>query len=57
MRRKVLFLDSVHPVLFDRLKTDGYNCVHAEDENLEFIYNEASTVFGLVLRSRFFLGQ
>ena len=57
MRRKVLFLDSVHPVLFDRLKTDGYNCVHAEDENLEFIYNEASTVFGLVLRSRYFLGQ
>lgn len=57
MRRKVLFLDSVHPILFDRLKTDGYNCVHAEDENLEFIYNEASTVFGLVLRSRYFLGQ
>ena len=57
MRRKVLFLDSVHSILFDRLQNAGYNCVHGEDKSLDFIYDEASTVFGLVIRSRFYLDE
>lgn len=57
MRKKVLFIDSVHPVLFERLKNDGYNCIHAEDKNLDFIFDESFTVFGLVIRSRFYLDE
>jgi D-3-phosphoglycerate dehydrogenase / 2-oxoglutarate reductase len=57
MKRKVLFLDSVHPNLFDRLKNAGYNCVHAEDKGLDFIYEESSIVFGLVVRARFYMDK
>ena len=57
MKNKVLFLDSVHPVLSQRLSEENYQCVDGFNENIDFIYNEAPEVFGLVVRSRFRLDE
>ena len=57
MKNKVLFLDSVHPVLSQRLTEENYQCVDGFNENIDFIYNEAPDVFGLVVRSRFRLDE
>lgn len=57
MKNKVLFLDSVHPVLSQRLSEENYQCVDGFNENIDFIYNEAPDVFGLVVRSRFRLDE
>ena len=57
MKNKVLFLDSVHPVLSQRLSEENYQCIDGFNENIDFIYNEAPEVFGLVVRSRFRLDE
>lgn len=57
MKNKVLFLDSVHPVLSQRLTEENYQCIDGFNENIDFIYNEAPDVFGLVVRSRFRLDE
>ena len=57
MKNKVLFLDSVHPVLSQRLTEENYQCVDGFNENIDFIHNEAPDVFGLVVRSRFRLDE
>ena len=57
MKNKVLFLDSVHPVLSQRLSEENYQCVDGFNENIDFIHNEAPDVFGLVVRSRFRLDE
>ena len=57
MKNKVLFLDSVHPVLSQRLSEENYQCIDGFNENIDFIYNEAPDVFGLVVRSRFRLDE
>ena len=55
MTKKVLFLDSVHPILSERLTESLIDCVYALDKDIDFIYDKYSDVFGIVLRSRFFL--
>ncbi len=57
MKNKVLFLDSVHPVLSQRLSEENYQCVDGFNKNIDFIYKEAPEVFGLVVRSRFRLDE
>jgi D-3-phosphoglycerate dehydrogenase / 2-oxoglutarate reductase len=53
----VLFVDSVHPVLSMRLVEAGHQCVHAEHETNEEIYEKLKSCHGLVIRSRFPLDE
>jgi len=51
--KKVLFIDTVHPVLWEELEKDGFHCVEAYSLSKEEIQDIASDVYGLVIRSRF----
>ena len=51
--KKILFLDSVHPILDERLTDLGYTCEHDYKSSKEEIENKISNYFGLVIRSRF----
>ncbi len=56
-QKKVIFLDSVHPILFDRLNQAGFNCEwHSQSkrEELPAILTKAE---GIVIRSRFLVNQ
>ncbi len=50
---KVLFLDTVHEVLADRLTNAGYECIHAEDLPKEDCLKLTENTHGIVIRSRF----
>ena len=52
MKKIVLFLDSVHPVLSERLMDEDYYCLYDYQNSIEFIYNTYPDIFGLVIRSR-----
>ena len=49
---KVLFIDSVHPILEERLKIMGFTCVHDYNSNREEIIKRLPHFEGLVIRSR-----
>ncbi len=49
----VLFVDSVHPILSERLSAEGMTCEHVEKESNETIFEKMKTCDGLVIRSRF----
>lgn len=53
MSGRVAFLDSVHPVLWERLVDAGHECVHCESLPREAILSgELQSAIGIVLRSR-----
>ena len=53
MKKRVVFLDTVHPILFDRLSDAGMACTWETDLGRDAILNGAlSAVHGIVLRSR-----
>lgn len=54
---KVLFLDTVHPILEERLTHAGYTCIEASKFSKEACLNEAQTAFGIVIRSRFTMNE
>jgi D-3-phosphoglycerate dehydrogenase len=54
---KVLFLDSVHPILSERLSANGYDCVEAWEWSKEKCLQEAATADGIVIRSRFSMNE
>ena len=49
---KVLFIDSVHPILEDRLKMMGFACEHDYTSNRETIIKKLPDFEGIVIRSR-----
>lgn len=52
--KKVYFLDTVHPVLAERLTASGlFDCVSAEDWSLKRCEESMSDAYGIVIRSRF----
>ena len=51
--KTVLFLDTVHPVLEQRLIANNYNCIDATQLPLEAIQPLLNDAFGLVIRSRY----
>lgn len=51
-KEKVLFLDTVHPVLEQRLIELGYECDHAYDWPYEQVIKEIALYSGVVVRSR-----
>lgn len=50
---KVLFLDTVHPILEQRLTKAGYSCIDGSQLSDEECTSLASDVVGIVIRSRF----
>ncbi len=55
--KKILFLDTVHPILEDRLIDLGYSCEKDLDTSKEQVELKISDYFGVVIRSRFTLDQ
>lgn len=51
--KKIVFLDSVHPVLNQRLENLGFNCVMADTHSSEECLKELKSAVGIVIRSRF----
>ncbi len=49
---KVLFLDTVHPLLQERLEANGCSCEHCLEEGKEYVENIVGAYKGLVVRSR-----
>jgi D-3-phosphoglycerate dehydrogenase len=50
---KILFIDTVHPVLQARLADAGYECIDGYDLSVEDILRDQKDCTGIVIRSRF----
>jgi D-3-phosphoglycerate dehydrogenase / 2-oxoglutarate reductase len=50
---KVLFLDTVHSILAERLQLAGAECIHAENWTYDEIRAKLPHIHGIVVRSRF----
>ena len=55
--KKILFVDTVHPILEERLLGLGYVCEHDLRFSKEEIGTKISEYFGIVIRSRFPIDQ
>ncbi|MBL6872586.1 MAG: hypothetical protein ISR00_01390 [Flavobacteriales bacterium] len=51
--KKVLFVDTVHPILWEELEKKGYHCLEAYDLSKEEVKAISSDVYGIIIRSRF----
>lgn len=51
--KKVLFIDTVHPILWEELENNGFHCIEAYDLSKEEVKAKNSDVYGIVVRSRF----
>ncbi len=49
---RVLFIESVHPILDQRLSEAGLVCEHRYDDSREILMKDAAQYVGIVLRSR-----
>jgi len=54
---EILFIDTVHPVLMDRLQKSGFVCIDGTKKNSAEIYVSLKSAFGIVIRSRFTLNE
>ena len=50
---RVLFIDTVHPILEEKLVKSGYQCTDGTQWNHDTIINEISNFHGVVIRSKF----
>lgn len=50
---KVLFIDSVHPILEEQLTQHGYICTNGTTWSREEVLNQVKTYQGVVIRSKF----
>jgi D-3-phosphoglycerate dehydrogenase len=50
---KVVFLDTVHPILEERLTHAGFTCIDATQSDLETCHTLVHDAIGIVIRSRF----
>jgi D-3-phosphoglycerate dehydrogenase len=56
--KKVFFLDTVHPILSERLIQSGeYECIEAHDWTREQCENQLKDAHGIVIRSRFTMDE
>ena len=55
--KKVVFIDSVHEILWERLEKMEFNCVNAVDIPIEQVKELINDAFGLVIRARFQLNE
>jgi len=49
----ILFVDTVHPILSEKLTEAGHVCIHSEKESDLDVFEKLKTCAGLVIRSRF----
>ena len=49
---KVLFIDTVHPLLWEGLTKNGYECVEGDDLTKEQIQQIIPDFHGIIIRSR-----
>ena len=54
---KVVFVDSVHSILAERLAANGYSCVEAWELSKESCLREVADAHGIVIRSRFSMNE
>jgi D-3-phosphoglycerate dehydrogenase len=57
MQKTILFLDTVHPILAERLTSADYSCIEAWDWSKERCLEEVKTAHGIVIRSRFTMNE
>lgn len=57
MNKKVLFIDTVHPVLEQRLEAMGYTCEYDTTSSKTEIEKKIGAYFGLIIRSRITIDQ
>ncbi len=57
MNGKVLFLDSVHPVLAERLTKAGFQCIEAWERSRNDCLHLITDAVGIVVRSRFTMNE
>ena len=50
--KKVLFVDTVHPYLWEELQKEGYSCIEGYDLSEKAIIKQHNDAFGIVIRSR-----
>ena len=50
--KKALFVDNVHPYLWEELQKEGYSCFEGYDLNEKAIIEQHNDAYGLVIRSR-----
>jgi len=50
---RVLFVDTVHPILDEMLSQKGFDCIHVESKSVDEFKTELENCQGLVIRSRF----
>jgi D-3-phosphoglycerate dehydrogenase len=55
--RKVLFIDTVHPILSERLSIRGFMCIDGTKMSREEVQMELKDSFGIVIRARFVLDE
>ena len=55
--RKVYFIDTVHPILMERLSKNNFECIDAIKMSREEIEKVIIDAFGIVIRARFTLNQ
>ena len=53
MKRKILFIDDIHPFLKKKLKKNGFKCVVDLASTREEFLNKIGEYYGLICRSRF----
>jgi len=51
--KRVVFIDTVHSILEERLAKNGFHCIDATNLSLKECIEELSTAYGMVIRSRF----
>ena len=51
--KKVVFLDTVHPVLSEKLRENGFECIDGCLLSKEACLSEIKSAVGIVIRSRF----
>jgi len=57
VKKKVVFFDSVHDILWLRLEEMGFYCVDATKSNESQLKSEIKDAFGIVIRARFKLNE
>lgn len=54
---RVLFIDTVHPILNERLTAKGFNCIDGTDYSIDELIEAVKSAEGIVIRSRISLNE
>ena len=54
---KILFIDTVHPILQEKLQARGFECIAGYDLSENAILNLLPQCNGIIIRSRFKIGK